>query len=70
MIYKIKIIGEYDKKEIEKIQNKYYKKVDGIYEIYTILYMYGYGESYCKDRIYYIGYTLAKHNIDFKIEEV
>lgn len=70
MIYKIKLIGEYDKKEIEKIQNKHCKKVEGIYGIYTTLYMYGFGESYCKDRICYIAYTLAKHNIDFKIEGV
>lgn len=38
MIYKIKIIGSYDKNLIEKIQQQHKDKVEGIYEIYDNLY--------------------------------
>lgn len=68
MIYKIKLIGNYDKNLIEKIQIEHKEKVQGIYEIYDNLYSVGYCESYSKDRIYYVAYTLAEKNIDFKIE--
>ena len=68
MIYKISLIGEYDKELIEKIQQEHKEQVEGIYEIYDNLYVLGYCESYCKDRIYYVAYTLAKNNIEFKID--
>ena len=68
MIYKIKILGSYDKELIEKIQQQHKDKVEGIYEIYDSLYINGYCESYNKARIYYVSYTLADNNIDFKIE--
>ena len=68
MIYKIKILGSYDKELIEKIQQEHKEQVEGIYEIYDNLYVSGASESYCKDRIFYVGYTLAKNNIDFTVE--
>ncbi len=68
MIYKIKLIGEYDKSLIENIQREHKEQVEGIYELYDSLYINGYCESYNKARIYYVGYTLADNNIDFKIE--
>lgn len=68
MIYKISLIGSYDKKLIEKIQRESMEQVEGIFELYDSLYMNGYCESYNKARIYYVGYTLAANNIDFKIE--
>ena len=68
MIYKIKILGSYDKELIEKIQQQHKDKVEGISELYDNLYMVGYTESYNKARIYYVAYTLAKNNIDFTVE--
>ena len=68
MLYKIKLIGSYDKNLIEKIQQEHKEKVQGIYELYDNLYMVGYCESYNKARIYYVGYTLADNNIEFEIE--
>lgn len=68
MIYGIKIKGEYDKELIEKIKQEHKDKVEGIYELYDELYVLGICESYCKDRIYYVAYTLAKHNIDFVVK--
>ena len=67
MIYKISLIGHYNKKQIEKIQQEHKEVQEGIYEIYDNLYVAGYSESYCKDRIYYVAYTLAKNNIDFEL---
>lgn len=46
MIYKIKIIGSYDKNLIEKIQQQHKDKVEGIYEIYDNLYAVGFKELY------------------------
>lgn len=68
MIYRIKLIGDYDKSLIEKIQRESMEQVEGIYELYDNLYMVGYTESYNKARIYYVAYTLAKNNIDFTVE--
>ena len=68
MIYKIKILGSYDKELIESIKQEHKDKQEGVYEIYDNLYVVGNSESYCKDRIYYVAYTLAKNNIEFKIE--
>lgn len=68
MIYRIKIIDDYDKKLIEKMQREHMDQVEGIYELYDSLYINEYCESYNKARIYYVGYTLAKNNIEFEIE--
>lgn len=70
MLYRLEIIGNYDKVLIKKIQDEHYGKVDGIYDLYSELYVRGYCNSYEKHRIYYVAYTLAKHKIDFKIRKV
>ena len=70
MIYNIELVGDYDKELIESIKHEHKEEVEGIYELYDLLYLNGLCDSYCKDRIYYVGYTLAKNNIDFKSKEI
>lgn len=68
MIYKIKLIGDYNKNLIEKIQQQHKDAIPGIYGLYHELCAFTKCESYSRERIYYVAYTLAKNNIDFKIE--
>lgn len=70
MMYEIRIKGQVDKELIEQIQSKYYKQVQGTYELYDSLYINGYCRSYKKDRMFYLGYVLAKNNIDFTFTEL
>ncbi|WP_313757158.1 hypothetical protein [Tissierella sp.] len=70
MLYSIKIKGEYDKKQIERIQREHYENASGIYELYNSLYMNGYCRSYNQDRILYVGYTLAKERIEIRYDEI
>lgn len=70
MVYRIELIGDYSKRQIEKIQQEHKEQVEGIYELYDGLYISGYCESYSRLRIHYVAYTLAKNNIDFEFEEV
>lgn len=46
MIYKIKILGDYDKELIESIKQEHKDKQEGICEIYDNLYMKGGGILY------------------------
>ena len=69
-MYEIRIKGQADKGLIEQIQSKYHKQVEGTYELYDSLYMNNYCRSYSKDRIFFIGYVLAKNNIDFTFIEL
>ena len=64
-MYEIRIRGQIDKELIKQIQSKYYKQVQGTHELYDSLYINSYCRSYSKDRIFFIGYVLAKNNIDF-----
>ena len=70
MIYRIDLIGEYDKNLIGKIQRDSIEQVDGIYELYDGLYVSGFCESYSRSRIHYVAYTLANNNIKFEYDEV
>lgn len=66
----IVINGEVDKDLIAKIQQEYYKELEGIYEIYDGLYTSGKCRTYNKTRGFYVAYTLAANNIDVKINEI
>lgn len=70
MLYGIRIKGGYDKKQIERIQREHYENVSGIYELYDGLYMNGYCRSYNQDRIFYVGYTLAKEGVEIRYDEM
>ncbi len=69
-MYELRIKGQVDKKLIKQLQDEYYKQVEGTYELYDSLYMNNYCRSYDKDRIFYLGYVLAKNNIDFTLTEL
>jgi len=69
-VYELRIKGQVDKELIKQIQGKYYKQVEGTHELYDSLYINGYCRSYSKDRIFFIGYVLAKNNIDFTLTEL
>jgi len=69
-VYELRIKGQADKKLIKQLQDEYYEQVEGTYELYDSLYMNNYCRSYDKDRIFFIGYVLAKNNIDFTLTEL
>jgi len=69
-VYELRIKGQFDKKLIKQLQDEYYKQVEGTYELYDSLYMNKYCRSYNKDRIFFLGYVLAKNNIDFTFTEL
>ena len=69
-MYELRIKGQVDKKLIKQMQDEYYEQVEGTYELYDSLYMNNYCRSYNKDRIFYLGYVLAKNNIDFTLTEL
>ena len=69
-MYELRIKGQVDKELIKQIQDKHYKQVEGTYELYDSLYMNNYCRSYNKDRIFYLGYVLAKSNIDLALTEL
>lgn len=69
-MYELRIKGQVDKKLIKQLQDEYYEQVEGTYELYDSLYMNNYCRSYNKDRIFFIGYVLAKNNIDFTLTEL
>ncbi len=69
-MYELRIKGQVDKKLIKQLQDEYYEQVEGTYELYDSLYMNNYCRSYNKDRIFFIGYVLAKNNIDFTFTEL
>ncbi len=69
-MYELRIKGQADKKLIKQLQDEYYEQVEGTYELYDSLYMNNYCRSYDKDRIFFIGYVLAKNNIDFTLTEL
>jgi len=69
-VYELRIKGQVDKKLIKQLQDEYYEQVEGTYELYDSLYMNNYCRSYNKDRIFFIGYVLAKNNIDFTFTEL
>lgn len=70
-MYELALIGNYDKKILAEIPKEVCEKpeAEGTYELYDSLYLTKYCRSYNKTRIYYVAYTLAKNNIDFKISE-
>jgi len=73
MLYRLTITSDCDSKLVEQIQKEVCHKPEsesGIYELYDQLYANRYCNSYSKSRIYYVAYTLAKHDIDFKISEI
>ncbi len=69
-MYELRIKGQVDKKLIKQMQDEYYEQVEGTYELYDSLYVNNYCRSYNKDRIFFIGYVLAKNNIDFTFTEL
>lgn len=71
-MYRLSITKNCGNKIIEQIQKEVYDRPEasGTYELYNQLYINRYCTSYSKTRIYYIAYTLAKNNIDFKISEI
>lgn len=71
-MFRLTIKGNCDSKLVEQIQKEVYDKpeAEGTHELYDQLYVNRYCNSYSKSRIYYVAYTLAKHDIDFKITEV
>ena len=69
-MYELRIRGQVDKELIKQIQDKEYKQLEGTYELYDSLYINGYCRSYNKSRIFYLGYVLAKNNIDFTFIEL
>lgn len=71
-MFRLIIKGNCDSKLVEQIQKEVYNKpeAEGTYELYDQLYVNRYCNSYSKSRIYYVAYTLAKNNIDFKISEI
>lgn len=71
-MYRLSITSNCDNKIIDQIQKGAYDKPEasGTYELYDQLYVNRYCRSYSKTRIYYVAYTLASNNIDFKINEI
>lgn len=69
MIYHIHLEDELIaslKSQIIKLQKENIE-VDGIRDLYDSLYINSYCNTYNKTRAYYVGYTLARANIDFKM---
>lgn len=69
-MYELRIRGQVDKELIKQIQDKEHKQLEGTYELYDSLYVNRYCRSYNKERIFYLGYVLAKNNIDFTFTEL
>jgi len=72
MLYRLTITSDCDSKLVEQIQKEVCDKpeAEGTRELYDQLYVNRYCNSYNKVRIYYVAYTLAKNDVDFKITEV
>ncbi len=72
MLYELRIVGNCNNNSIHQIQREVYSRPEatGTYELYDQLYVNRYCRSYSKTRIYYVAYTLASNNIDFKISEI
>ena len=71
-MFRLKITSDFNNKLVKQIQKEVCDKPEseGTYELYDQLYVNRYCTSYSKSRIYYVAYTLAKHDIDFTIDEV
>lgn len=69
MLHEIRLIGNVNKELIEKIQSEHQDFLEGIHDLYDSLHMNSYCRSYTKARIFYVGYTLAANNINFKLNE-
>lgn len=70
-IFKIvlKVHDKNNREIIEKIEEKTKEsRPSGLFELYSELQAYGCCNSYNEARIYYVAYTLAEENINFKIE--
>lgn len=52
---------------LNHLQDDHSEVKEGIYDLYDSLSLNGSCSSYDKSRIYYVAYTLAIENIDFKI---
>ena len=70
-MFRLTITSNCNNKLIEQIQKEVYNKpeAEGTCELYDQLYVNRYCNSYNKVRIYYVAYTLAKNDVDFKITE-
>lgn len=66
MLYKLIITSGTKRQLIDDIQKKHKNDIPGITELYDELHVLNYCESYKKERIFYVGYTLAKNGIFFE----
>ena len=68
MIYRIELIGSYNKELIESIKHKQDK--EELKELYNELIIFRHCESYNIDRIDYVAAALTDNKINYKVNKI